>query len=67
MTSCATRSESFIPQAMWHDRFLNKEGIWGTWVAQWVRRPTLGFDSSCDLRVLRSSPKSGSTLSAETA
>lgn len=35
------------------------------WVAQLVKSPILGFDSGHDLRVLRSSPKWGSTLSSE--
>ena len=26
-------------------------GVWGTWVAQLVKRPTLGFSSSHDLMV----------------
>jgi len=30
------------------------------WVAQSVKHPTLGFSSSPDLRVVRSSPESGS-------
>ena len=34
---------------------------WGTWVAQSVERPTLGFGSGHDPRVVGSSPASGST------
>ena len=33
-----------------------KYAIWGTWVAQWIKRPTLGLGSGHDLRVLRSAP-----------
>jgi len=39
----------------------------GTWVAQSVKRPTLGFGSGRDLRVVRWSPASGSALSRESA
>ena len=34
-------------------------------MAQSVNHPTLDFSSVCDLRVLRSSPESGSMLSTE--
>ena len=34
----------------------------GTWVAQWVEHPTLDFGSGHDLRVMRLSPKLGSTV-----
>ena len=37
--------------------------MWGVWVAQSVKRPTLGFSSGCDLRAVRPSPRSGSVLS----
>ena len=40
---------------------------WGTWVVQSVKHLTLGFSSGDELRVMRSSPASGSTLSAESA
>jgi len=39
----------------------------GRLVVQLVKRPTLGFGSGRDLRVVRSSPMSVSTLSAESA
>ena len=39
----------------------------GAWAAQLVERLTLGFSSGCDLRVVRSSPASGSTLSTKSA
>ena len=39
----------------------------GTWVAQSVEWPTLGFGSRGDLRVVRSSPVWGSVLSGESA
>jgi len=39
----------------------------GAWVVQLVKHPTLGFSSGDDLRVMRSSPASGSTLSMEPA
>ena len=45
----------------------NKKERRGTWVAQLVEHPALGFGSGCDLRVKGSSPISGSTLSAEPA
>lgn len=35
---------------------------WGAWVAQPVKPPTLGFVSGLDLKVMRSSPASGSVL-----
>ena len=38
-----------------------------TWVAQLVEQPTLDFSSGHDLRVARSSPTLGSTLSMESA
>ena len=37
----------------------------GTWVAQSVEHPTLGFGSGHDLGVVRSSPASGSMLGGE--
>ena len=37
----------------------------GAWVAQLVEHPTLGFSSGHDLKVVRSSPVSGSVLSGE--
>ena len=37
----------------------------GTWVAQWVKRPTLDFGSGRDLRVLGLSRGSSSGLSRE--
>jgi len=40
---------------------------WGAWVTQSVKRPALDFGSGHDLRDVRSSPLSGSTLSAESA
>jgi len=44
-----------------------KEGRGCTWVAQLVKCPTLDFGSGHDLRVVRSSPMSGSTLGMEPA
>ena len=38
---------------------------WGTWVAQWVKASTFG--SGHDLRVMGSSPTSGSLLGREPA
>ena len=41
---------------------------WGTWVAQSVMHPTLGFGSGHDLTVVKSSPlASGSVLGVEPA
>ena len=37
----------------------------GLWVAQSVERPTLGFGSGHDLRVMRSNPRSGFPLGVE--
>lgn len=39
----------------------------GSWVAQSVKCPCLGFSSGPDLRVLGLSPESGSVLSMESA
>ena len=39
----------------------------GAWVAQSLKHQILGFRSDHDLRVKRSSPMSGSELSAESA
>ena len=39
----------------------------GTWVVLWVKLPTLNFGSGHDLRVVGSSPTSGSGLSGESA
>jgi len=41
--------------------------MWGTWVAQLVKHPTLDFSSGHDLRVIRSNPALGSVLSVEPA
>ena len=41
--------------------------IWGAWVAQLVKRPTLDFRSGCDLRIVRWTPMSGSALRREPA
>ena len=38
-----------------------RKGLGGTWVAQWVERPTLDFSSDHDLKVV------GSMLSTEPA
>ena len=38
---------------------------WGTWVAQWIEHPTLGFSSGPDLRVLGWSHRSGSMLCSQ--
>lgn len=40
---------------------------WGAWVAQSVERPTLGFGSGHELRIMKSSPPWGSTGRAESA
>ena len=45
-------------------RFIDKRG---TWVAQSVKQLTLGFGSGHGLRVMRSSPTSGSMLGMECA
>ena len=41
--------------------------LWGTWVAQSVKYPILGFGSGHDLAIVGSSPKPGSVLSSESA
>lgn len=41
--------------------------IWGTWVVQSVRRLTLVFGSSGDLRVMRLSPVLDAALNAKSA
>ena len=47
--------------------FLKIEWIsWGTWVAQLFKHPTLDFGSGHDLRIVGSSPMSGSALGKET-
>jgi len=38
---------------------------WGAWVAQSVKHPAVDFGSGHDLRVVRSSPASGSMLDVE--
>ena len=38
---------------------------WGTWVAQSVKRPTLGFGSGCDLRGRETELALGSVLGAQ--
>ena len=48
-------------------REIKREGEWGTWVAQLVKCPTLDFGSGNDLRVLGSSPMSGTLLNRESA
>ena len=40
---------------------------WGTWVAQGVDCPTLDFGSGHDLKVMGSSPASGSALNRKHA
>ena len=40
---------------------------WGIWAAQLVKCLTLDFSSGHDLRVVKSSPASGSVLSGESA
>jgi len=40
---------------------------WGAWVAQLVKRLTLDFGSGHDLKIMRSSPVSGSMLRVEPA
>ena len=44
---------------------VKKDIMQGAWVAQLVKCPTLDFSSGLDLRVLESSPESGSGLSVE--
>ena len=50
---------------MWNQGF--KGEMRGTWVVQLAKHLTLDFGSGHDLRVMRSSPKSGSTFSMESA
>ena len=45
--------------------FLKKKNPRGPWIAPLAKHPTLGFSSGHDLRVMKSSPASGSVLSAE--
>ena len=47
--------------------FQAKQPMRGTWVAQLVKHPTLGFSSSQDFGVVRLSPMWGSVLSSESA
>ena len=49
------------------DTFREKIGgeHWGTWVAHSVECPTLGLSSDLDLRVVGSSPTSGSMLGVQ--
>ena len=48
--------------------FHNQKGrLWGAWVAQLVKHPTLGFGSCHDLGVVRLSPALGPALSSELA
>ena len=47
--------------------FKNESETWGAQVAQLAKHSTLGFGSGCDLRVVGSSPASGSMLSTESA
>ena len=44
-----------------------EKSLWDTWVAQLVERPILGFCSGHDLRDVRLSLVSGSTLHTESA
>ena len=62
--TCKMSKCSRWPLNRWLPRCL-KDASKGTWVAQSAKRPTLGFSSGCDLRVMRSSPELGSTLSWE--
>lgn len=48
-------------------KVIQKYQLRGTWVAQFVKHLTLNFGSGHDLRVVRSSPASGSMLSEESA
>ena len=48
-------------------KYVKKNICRGAWVAQVVKRPTLGFSSGHDLTVMRSSPASGSPRSVEPA
>ena len=48
-------------RAEWCD--LQKSKLWGSWVAQLVECPILGFSSGHDLRVVRLSPVLVSVLS----
>ena len=44
-----------------------KQLVWGTWVAQLVKHLTLDFSLGHDLRVVRSSSKTGSLISQGSA
>ena len=46
-----------------HNIHFSKSTLKGTWVAQLVKHPTLGFGSGHDLQVITSSTLSGSVLS----
>ena len=41
--------------------------VWGSWVTQSVKCPTLGFGSGHNLMVVRASPALGSMLGMEPA
>jgi len=59
---CATRKITKLK-----NKQTNKNPKMDAWVALSVKRATLDFSSGHDLRVLRSSPKSGSVLGMEPA
>lgn len=56
-----------MPRLQYLPSFLKKCQPWGTWTVQSIKHPPLGFGSSCELRVLKSRPYLGSTLSEEYA
>ena len=65
---------SWIEEALQTQSRINKKKssskhirVKDAWMARLVKRPTLGFGSGHDLRVVRSSPVSGSMLSTESA
>ena len=67
ITDVVGSCEGFLPSGRYNmiciiKRPLQKVRSGGAWVAQSVKRPTLSFSSDHDLRVVGSSPTSGSTL-----
>ena len=52
-------------RTVWQAIKNRKAGV--AWVTQSVKHPTFGFGSGHDLRVMRSSPELGSTLSMKPA
>ena len=58
-----TSRNSLLP----HEEFAKVHKTWGAWVAQLAEHPIVGFSSSHDLRIIRSRPILGCTLSRESA